>query len=294
VKAPTDLELMMYADGELDEARAGEIARFLAADGSDSTDGASAKLFGLSLVGTAVRAQADQLADTHGAVDIADLVMQAAAKADALPEGGSDADASEETSKLSRAERVERVRARAGLRVVEGEGGAGQRAAERGRPDVPAEPERAPSEASSEPGGPDRRRSDVIPRVAASGTERPAANDNHRLIYGIAAIAAAAAIGLGYWGRSAPAPALSGREPIVHEIPSVNEVARIEPSASPVGSQVASASGPSGDAETEPSVKVAAVDFGANTGAIYYVPRETPGGGAVTAGATTVVWLADR
>lgn len=48
---------------------------------------------------------------------------------------------------------------------------------------------------------------------------------------------------------------------------------------------VASASVPSPDYDPEPEVSVDAIDFGARTGTIFYVPGDT--------GTTTVVWLSD-
>ena len=47
-----------------------------------------------------------------------------------------------------------------------------------------------------------------------------------------------------------------------------------------------SPSSPVSDQDLEPSVSVDAVDFGAHTGTIFYVPTDT--------GTTTVVWLADE
>jgi anti-sigma factor RsiW len=48
---------------------------------------------------------------------------------------------------------------------------------------------------------------------------------------------------------------------------------------------VASAPAPAADYDPEPGVSVDAVDFGARTGTIFYVPSDT--------GTTTVVWLTD-
>ena len=63
---PTDLELMLYADGELDEARAREVEAYVLRDARSR-----AKVAGLDVVSAAVRArEAPSLAD-----GIADAVM---------------------------------------------------------------------------------------------------------------------------------------------------------------------------------------------------------------------------
>jgi anti-sigma factor RsiW len=55
--------------------------------------------------------------------------------------------------------------------------------------------------------------------------------------------------------------------------------------ASVSGTEVASARLPAPDYDPEPSVSVDAVDFGARTGTIFYVPADK--------GTTTIVWLSD-
>jgi negative regulator of sigma E activity len=65
---PTDLELMLYADGELDGERLAEVEAFVARD-----HGARAKLAALGLVSTVVREEA--LAAAGAADGIADAVM---------------------------------------------------------------------------------------------------------------------------------------------------------------------------------------------------------------------------
>jgi len=74
---PTDLELMMFHDGELDESRHGEVEAFLTAGGSAST-----KLAGLSLA-TALLVENHvkvSLSQQKQADSIADLVMSQIAK----------------------------------------------------------------------------------------------------------------------------------------------------------------------------------------------------------------------
>lgn len=238
MKAPTDLELMMFADGELDEARSSEVARYLA---DTSTEEARAKLSTMSMVGELTRREADRLAIANQADLIADAVMKSIAE-------GALGSSKPEPAKRAKIEPTK---------------------VESTRPDAKRGD---PTTLKLEPA-----------KVELSG--RPA-NDNQRFIYGIAGIAAAAAIALGFWGRSAPETRTAGREPVVHEIPS-----SLPLEVAAASSQPPSPSAKPGTVDDavsdEPTVKVASVDFGANTGAIYYVPRDTPG-------TTTVVWLADR
>lgn len=105
---------------------------------------------------------------------------------------------------------------------------------------------------------------------------RKAANDNARGIWAVAAIAVAAAASLLLWGRG---PTESG--------------VAIEPSAGVIAPKphVDTTSNkpdaPKAD-ESGHGVEVAAVDFGALTGALFYVPT-----GAAASETTTVVWLSD-
>jgi anti-sigma factor RsiW len=69
---PTSEELMMFVDGELDPARAAEIAAFIDAD-SDARDTAR----GLTIAGEVVSDAALEGAERAGAGDIADRVMRA-------------------------------------------------------------------------------------------------------------------------------------------------------------------------------------------------------------------------
>lgn len=247
MKAPTDLELMMFADGELAEPRSSEVARFLAsAEGADG----GLKLLGMSIVGDLARDHADRLATIHGADDIAARVLARIEEDPSAEDSDGRASADHEVF-------VD------GVRVV-----------------------RRASEGAARP-APRRSEGPGLPGEKRLEERSPApANDNHRFIYGLAAVAAAAAVALGFWGRSAPPDSrVAGREPIVHEVPSELPV----PASGEVAVKrpVTSATAPAEAAEDEPSVKVASVNFGTNTGTIYYVPKDTPG-------TTTVVWLADR
>lgn len=85
-------------------------------------------------------------------------------------------------------------------------------------------------------------------------------------------LAAAAAVALLVWQ-------LAGQ--FIVQAPSASR------SSVPAGASQVLASAPPGisDQDQEPTVSVDAVDFGAHTGTIFYVPTDT--------GTTTVVWLAD-
>jgi len=91
----------------------------------------------------------------------------------------------------------------------------------------------------------------------------------------VGALAVAAAVALVVWrvaGIDLVEPPAT--EPRVAEAPSVSPEM-----------VVASAPAPAPDYDPEPTVSVDAVDFGARTGTIFYVPSDT--------GTTTVVWLSD-
>ncbi len=220
MSTPTDLELMMYADGELTEPRASEVARFLEA--SDSSKEPAQKLRGMTIVGDLVREHSARMATAHAADDIVASVMKAIAAAAPLA----------------------------------------------------SQPKTVSLKSAS------------VDTSAIGGAKAPA-NDNNRFIYGLAGIAAAAAVALGMWGRNPPSPQATGREPVVREIPSMvapsPTVAMVKP-----GTPDGAGPDPSSEAQDEPSVKVASVDFGAKMGTIYYVPKDTRGA------TTTVVWLADE
>ena len=68
MKAPTDLELMMYFDGELDEPRLSEVRAFVEGAGP-----ARSKLAGLSLGSELLRESA--LARAASADDLTDAIM---------------------------------------------------------------------------------------------------------------------------------------------------------------------------------------------------------------------------
>jgi anti-sigma factor RsiW len=118
----------------------------------------------------------------------------------------------------------------------------------------------------------------VVPFPASPAAAR-AANRNARGIFGLAAAAVAAAAALLIWGRTEAPPTFQpeNARPIVAI---ATDVAPEPPAPSSPSRQ------PEG--EREHGVEVAAVDFGARVGTIFYVPTE----GASTE-TTTVVWLSD-
>jgi anti-sigma factor RsiW len=122
-----------------------------------------------------------------------------------------------------------------------------------------------------------------LPRLRSTPAVAPA-NDNARLLWGLVAAAAVAAAGLFFWGKG-----VSGLDE--------SQIARAIGAPVPSVSSAPVAAAPSGTAAVVESddestgMEIAAVDFGAATGAIYYVPK---GDNLVGAATTTVVWLADE
>ena len=220
MKPPTDLEWMMFHDGELEPSRQAELQALL-----DGDEQAAAMLRGMNALGVFVR-------ETAGKAKLPDL-------SDAIMEGIADFDQAE-------AKPIARIEP---------------------KPAKPVQQATRPAQVLS------------LPAKSASS-----ANDNGRLLFGLTGLAAAAAVGLFVWGRSAG-------ETLVAQLPneprlSAEEVAPAEPAAPTL------AAAPSKPVQQEedrglPPVEVASVDFGSRIGAVYYV--DEPRGGATT----TVVWLAD-
>ncbi|WP_437673270.1 anti-sigma factor family protein [Sorangium sp. So ce131] len=211
---PTDLELMLYVDGELDEDRHRQVEAYVLHDPR-----CSAKVAGLVAAADVIR---DSALSSSAADGIADGVMAkiAAAQVDVAP-------------------------------------------------DVGVAALRSPASPAASPAG--------APRLA-----RAPANDNARGIFALTALAAAAAAALMIWGRSEAPPTSSAALPAPPpvEVPALRTAA---PSPEP-------AAAPSAEGEAEPGVEIAAVDFGARMGTIFYVPREAVASGPTT----TVVWLSDE
>ncbi|NUP06430.1 MAG: hypothetical protein HOW73_10265 [Polyangiaceae bacterium] len=257
---PTDLELMMYFDGELDEPRCSEVRAHV--EGASS--GAHVmKLGGLSLLQGVVREHASARSSAQ-ADGLADAIMAKIASEGTAAEG-SGAEGS----------------------GAEGSGGeGGERSAE-----VVALKVGLDEAARSD----DRARSQ---RPAAIGSrlkvgDTPAANENGRLILGLAAAAAAAAAALFIWGRSAPdvqPTAMTGAPSAPAEIVAGDPAPTAESDA--VASTQAQPQEPlkiaSNEEDAPRSVEVAAVDFGSRPGLVYYVS------GSDQAMSTTVVWVRDE
>lgn len=120
-----------------------------------------------------------------------------------------------------------------------------------------------------------------LPRLTAGAP----ANDNSRRIFGFfGALAVAAAAAFAVWARSG-APAMEPAQPrpvAVLTAPSTNpSPATSEPEIDGAGLAT--------DVDAEHGVEVAAVNFGAHMGSIFYVPS----GSVEAKRVTTVVWLAD-
>lgn len=210
---PSDLELMLYADGELEGERFSAVEAFLAREA-----GARRKLSSLGLVSGLVREQV--IASASPADGIADALMA-------------------------------QIAAEAGTNGV-----------------VHAAPTPLREVASPM----------QVSRIATQAAKP--ANDNSRGIFFLAAIAAAAALMI--WGRASlqpevasnPSPAqTTAAQPLVVTPPAPAKVVDSAP-----------------DADDEHGVEVAAVDFGARMGSIFYVPT----GSAASNATTTVVWLNDE
>ncbi|HLM75492.1 MAG TPA: anti-sigma factor [Polyangiaceae bacterium] len=115
-----------------------------------------------------------------------------------------------------------------------------------------------------------------------TAVDRPkAANDNSRSIFTLAAVAVAAAAALMIWGKMGADPGRSADSAPVtaQEAPVIPAPPEEKPPAPPAESA-------SAESESEHGVEVAAVDFGAHMGSIFYVPTD-----AVAGATTTVVWV---
>lgn len=212
---PSDLELMQYFDGELDEPRRSAVAAFLGADLQ-----ARNKLTGLRITSAIVQNEALSSAAADG---IADLVMARIAA---------------EPRELS----------------------------------APAALDTRPSAGAAQ-----------LPVQLV--TRSTPANDNSRRIFALlGTLAAAAAAVFALWGRPGAAPT----EP-VRPGPIAAIAAPTTPPASTSVEPEIDAAGLTADIDVEHGVEVAAVDFGAHMGSIFYVPS----GSIEAKRVTTVVWLAD-
>ncbi len=236
MSAPTDLELMLLHDGELDEPRRAEVEAWVL-----SNPEGSKKLAGLSL-GSALVAEAT-LSRAPAGFDVASSVLDllATERGGAEPADGSVGDPG----------------------APEGE--------QRGRKVVDLAAHRA---AKKEPSG---------------AEERPVSEDGGRLLLPLTALAAAAAVALFVWGRSAPPEApVAGADGPQHQPVQPLPSASLDPSgAGSTFPDQALARAPDPE-EVEAPVEVGSVDFGSRLGAIYQV------GGGSKGVSTTVVWVRDE
>jgi anti-sigma factor RsiW len=115
-----------------------------------------------------------------------------------------------------------------------------------------------------------------LPRVVVgppSPPSRRSANDNAFRIFSLAAAAVAVAAGVMIWARTDPSAPVAGLGGATGAASAALTAAPPPHTAAPY------------EAESEVGASVAAVDFGSNTGSIFYVPT----GVAMT----TVVWVAE-
>lgn len=113
---------------------------------------------------------------------------------------------------------------------------------------------------------------------AGSSASGPAANDNGRVIFALATAAAAVAAGLFIWGTTEPDDGVALG-------PQLEPPAEIEPAPLPFASNGREAA-PTAEVEAEEApqpVEVAAVDFGSQSGSVFYVSGQHA--------ATAVVWV---
>lgn len=238
---PSDLELMLYFDGELEEPRRAEVAAFVGADLR-----ARSKVAGLRIAAALVQNEPRPLA---AADDIADLVMA--------------------------------------------------RIAANGAQDPAVTPAHDPAALPLQP-APSLVAAPVVspaPRLAPQpihAPARPAANDNgRRMLVGLVALVAAAAAAFAVWGRGPSGPAASTipatQSPVAALSTPHSTAVKPAPLTPPSTEPEIDAAAVAPEADGDHGVEVAAVNFGAHMGSIFYVPS----GSIEAKRTTTVVWLAD-
>lgn len=215
---PSDLELMMLYDGELEEPRKSQVAAYLNSDLA-----ARGKVSGLRITSVLVQRQVNAASPAD---NIADLVM--------------------------------------GKIATNG----------------------ASTHTATAPVAPS-------PPLAIQPLPTPAraANDNksRRLYIAVSAVVAAAAAALAIWSRQ-PVSGVSGqtKQPVA-ALSTQQAPIRPAPVSPPPAEPEIDGASVNPEAESEHGVEVAAVNFGAHMGSIFYVPS----GSIEAKRTTTVVWLAD-
>ena len=262
--APSDLELMLYADGELAEPRSTVVRAWLAREGGGRVTDLGSPGRVRAQIATArlgSRLLRERAARSTAPVGLADAIM-AAIEADSAAIA---VEVSPVVAEVSPAV----------LEAVEASPAAAQTVEASPPAIAQAAPKVAPLRLVRGDGA--APASDARPAIAIKR-----ANDRRRIrrVAAFSTVLAAAAAFLVWFQLSpSPGPVAGGTTP------SASPVARGEV-ASPTPSVLIE---PPAEGDSEPSVEVAAVDFGALTGTIFYVPT-----GAAAHATTTVVWLNDE
>lgn len=116
-------------------------------------------------------------------------------------------------------------------------------------------------------------------KVSALTRTATPANDNARSIYALAGVAAAVAAGLFLWGRADTEPTALTLPAVEEPAPEVARAAPSQPATEP--------DAPQDEGDAEPAVEIASVDFGAQSGSVFYIS------GNKAAASTAVVWVTD-
>jgi hypothetical protein len=117
-----------------------------------------------------------------------------------------------------------------------------------------------------------------VPKLSPVPKQGAPANDNSSWIFMAAGLAAAAAAGLFFWGKQPVEEPLAGR--------TGPTAMATEAAPAPTGRPTAAVASEE-DAPASEGVEIAAVDFGAHTGSVFYVS------GGTKTGRSAVVWITD-
>ena len=126
--------------------------------------------------------------------------------------------------------------------------------------------------------------------LRSAAASKPA-NDNARSIFAMAAVAAAVAVGLFFWGSSSPEQevadtARGGPTSLLPE----TAATQAAPAAAAAVAEAEDDEAEDDEAEDDEEsggVEIASVDFGSQSGSVFYVSSDP------SAGATAVVWVTD-
>ncbi len=292
---PTDVELMMYFDGELEPERQAAVATYL----GESTE-ASNKVRGLGVAAEMIALRASRSPAADG---VADAVMAAIAEGSKKIAPAKDQPRDIELMMYFDGELEDERRDAIEAHLASSRAaGAKVRALGLGSEMLARHVSRSSAAADGIADAvmaviaEDAAKQDelgVAPRtnaVTPSKRAPVAANDNARRIYAAALLAVAAAAGLLIWGRGADTMPTASPTPSADVATSVEVAAATAPPASASPSAPGSATEEEAEPEAVHGVEVAAVEFGGKMGSIFYVPSGETGSGNTT----TVVWLADE